>query len=65
MPIAYFNIHKICKDLKVSSIPKIEALLELIRDLGYKASRTHFDFLSIKTNMELPKLKKLILNIQK
>jgi len=51
MPISYYNIHKISQQLKLSSIPKLEDIIKLIEENGYKASRTHFDFISIKTDM--------------
>ncbi len=58
MPISYYNIHKISQQLKLSSIPKLEDLIKIIEEKGYKASRTHFDFISIKTDMKIDELKK-------
>jgi len=63
MPISYYNIHKLCKELKSKSIPKMEDLLEMVKKQGYKASRTHFDFTSIKTDMSINNLKDLILEM--
>jgi len=60
MPISYYNIHKISQQLKLSSIPKLEDLIKLIEEKGYKASRTHFDFISIKTDMNIDELKKIL-----
>ncbi|HUW91451.1 MAG TPA: tRNA (guanine(10)-N(2))-dimethyltransferase [Candidatus Nanopelagicaceae bacterium] len=60
MPISYYNIHKISQQLKLSSIPKLEDIIKIIEEKGYKASRTHFDFISIKTDMKIDELKKVL-----
>lgn len=60
MPISYYNIHKISQQLKLSSIPKLENIIKIIEEKGYKASRTHFDFISIKTDMKIDELKKVL-----
>jgi tRNA (guanine26-N2/guanine27-N2)-dimethyltransferase len=60
MPISYYNIHKISQQLKLSSIPKLEDIIKLIEEKGCKASRTHFDFISIKTDMKIDELKKVL-----
>ncbi|MBY9020011.1 MAG: tRNA (guanine(10)-N(2))-dimethyltransferase [Candidatus Lokiarchaeota archaeon] len=65
MPVSYYNLHKLCQQLKLSFIPKLDNLINLIKESGYKASRTHFDFLSIKTNMRIDELKSLLLKIEK
>ncbi len=63
MPVSYYNIHKLCQQLKLPSIPKIEKLIEAIGKSGCLASRTHFDFISIKTNMGINALKNILKNI--
>ncbi|MHA1146951.1 MAG: tRNA (guanine(10)-N(2))-dimethyltransferase [Promethearchaeota archaeon] len=65
MPYTYYNIHKLCKTLRSSAIPKIQLILDTLRSLGYQASRTHFDFLGIKTDASLLDLKNIIKNINK
>ncbi|NVM17764.1 MAG: tRNA (guanine(10)-N(2))-dimethyltransferase [Candidatus Lokiarchaeota archaeon] len=60
MPISYYNIHKISQQLKLSSIPKLEDIIKIIEKKGYKASRTHFDFISIKTDMKIDELKEIL-----
>jgi tRNA (guanine26-N2/guanine27-N2)-dimethyltransferase len=60
MPISYYNIHKISQQLKLSSIPKLEDIIKIIEKKGFKASRTHFDFISIKTDMKIDELKKVL-----
>ncbi|MFW9950073.1 MAG: tRNA (guanine(10)-N(2))-dimethyltransferase [Candidatus Thorarchaeota archaeon] len=64
MPFSYYNIHKLAKSLSIETLPKIEKIINKIREMGYKASRTHFDFTSIKTNLEIKNLKKLFISNQ-
>ncbi|MGB5910329.1 MAG: tRNA (guanine(10)-N(2))-dimethyltransferase [Promethearchaeia archaeon] len=65
MPITYYDIHLLCERLKLSQIPKIELIIEQIKRRGGQASRTHFDFLSIKTNIGIDELQKIIIELQK
>ena len=53
MPVTYYNIHRLSKTLALSNIPKIEEIIREINKEGFKASRTHFDFVSIKTDMDI------------
>jgi len=63
MPLSYYNIHKLSQELKISNIPKIEKVLNIIKEKGFKASRTHFDFVSIKTDLNIKALKSNLLNM--
>ena len=63
MPPFYYNIHKLSKNLKLSNIPKLDTILTSVRKKGYKISRTHFDFLSIKTNMGINSIKNILLEL--
>ncbi len=65
MPISYYNIHKLSQQLKLPSIPKLEELTKIIEEKGYKASRTHFDFISIKTDANIDELKKILRRMNK
>ncbi len=64
MPISYYNIHNLCQDLKLKSVPKIQNILNEIKNLGYRASKTHFDFLSIKTDLDLLTIKNILRKLQ-
>ena len=64
-PIFYYNIHKLSKILKISNIPKLEEIISHIKNKGYQISRTHFDFLSVKTNMDNKSLKNMLLELGK
>jgi len=50
---------------KIPSIPKLGDIISLIRKKGYQCSRTHFDYLSIKGDMDLFTLKETIVELQK
>jgi len=63
MPISYYNIHKLTQKLKLSFVPKLEAIIKIIKEKGYHASRTHFDFLSIKTDMNINLIENSLLEI--
>jgi len=58
MPLTYYNIHKLSQKLKLSSIPKINIIINKLKEMGNKASRTHFDNLAIKTDLSIDLLKK-------
>jgi tRNA (guanine26-N2/guanine27-N2)-dimethyltransferase len=64
-PIFYYNIHKLSKILKISNIPKLEEIISSIKNKGYQISRTHFDFLSVKTNMDSISIKNMLLQLGK
>ncbi|MHA1455007.1 MAG: tRNA (guanine(10)-N(2))-dimethyltransferase, partial [Promethearchaeota archaeon] len=49
--------------LKCSSVPKIEQVIHTIKEFEHEATRTHFDPLSIKTDIDIENLKKIILKI--
>jgi len=53
MPISYYQIHKLTQKLKLYYVQKMDNILKMIKEKGFMASRTHFDPLSIKTNMDL------------
>lgn len=62
-PVTFYDIHKICKKLKISS-PKINDVMDEIRNRGYFISRTHFKLTGMRTDMPLDELKQLILDIK-
>ncbi len=64
LPLSYFNIHKLAQKLKLFSLPKIDAIIQAIKEKGNKASRTHFDFLSIKTDMNINSIKNIIIKLE-
>ncbi len=49
MPPYFYNIHKMCKKIEISP-PPVNDIIEKLKSLGYKASRTHFTGYGIKTD---------------
>ena len=61
--IGFSKIPTIIKKYKLKKMPKKEELITKIREKGYKASNTHFDRESIRTNISEKELLKLIRSI--
>ncbi len=55
----YFHIHKLYSKIGKRPI-KTEDVLEKVKKAGFKASKTHFEDLGIKTNANLREIKKII-----
>lgn len=53
----HFDYHKICKSLGVTAMPTDE-LIAVLRDRGFRASRTHFSGISFKTDAPVEEIKK-------
>ncbi len=62
-PFTYYNIHKWGKKLNLSRIPKLENIITAIKAKGFQVSRTSFDFLSIKSNIDIQNLETLLLEL--
>jgi tRNA (guanine26-N2/guanine27-N2)-dimethyltransferase len=63
-PVSYFEIHKVCKNLKTSAPPIID-VMELLLKKGYFVSRTHFSPTSIKTDADIVTLKEIIMTLKR
>lgn len=50
MPPYYYNIHELCKLNRIQPVPKFEAVLKSLTGRGYKAGRTHFSPICMKTD---------------
>ena len=55
----YYDLHKIGRFLK-SGTPKIEFVLESLKESGFRASRTHLCLTGIKTDADISDLTKLL-----
>ena len=55
----YYNVHRICQKHGLK-IPKFKVLQERLRENGYRAKRTHFSNVGIKTDASLKNLIKTI-----
>jgi len=58
-PITFYDVHKISKVLKISA-PKLDELMDKLKEEGYSVVRTHFNPLGIKTNADIKIIKKMV-----
>jgi tRNA (guanine26-N2/guanine27-N2)-dimethyltransferase len=61
-PVAFYDIHVVCRNLKVSA-PKLINVLDSLKDQGFIAVRTHFSPLGIRTDAGIEVIKNTILKI--
>jgi tRNA (guanine26-N2/guanine27-N2)-dimethyltransferase len=59
MPPYYYNVHELCSRLR-ANVPKIEILIECLIKKGFRAVRTHFNDVSIKTDAKLEEIEKIL-----
>lgn len=57
--VFYYNIHKLSKIAKTNP-PKLEKIIAYLQKLGFKASRTHFDPLGIRTSANYEEILKAL-----
>lgn len=50
-PPYHYNVHKVCKQIKIP-VPKMERIIDGLKTIGYKATRTHFGWECIKTDAD-------------
>jgi tRNA (guanine26-N2/guanine27-N2)-dimethyltransferase len=62
-PISHYEIHKVCKNLKIGA-PPLQKIMDRLKDGDYFVSRTHFSPTSIKTDAGIIELKRIILNLK-
>lgn len=63
-PATFFDVHSICKSLKVSA-PKLDLIFEEIKKKGFSAVKTHYNPLGIKTDANIDDMKKILLEFSK
>lgn len=61
----YYNTHLFGKKYKLKELPSLNYLIQKIRDLGFKAGRTVFSPISIKTDLEFKKFINMLINNDK
>ncbi|MHA1249309.1 MAG: tRNA (guanine(10)-N(2))-dimethyltransferase [Candidatus Helarchaeota archaeon] len=64
MPPTYYNIHSICKKLKISP-PKFVDIIYELKAMNYKVSKTHFCTVCIKTDADITTISEIIQKIIK
>lgn len=62
-PVTFYDVHKICKVLKISA-PRFSSILEELLKAGYFASRTHVKPTGIKTDAPIEEIKNIILSLK-
>lgn len=60
MPPYYYNVHNLSKINSLGSVPKLDLVLQKLKDAGFNAARTHFSEISIKTNCPHEKLAQIL-----
>ena len=63
-PPTFYDLHEISRNLKISA-PKQNDVLEILKEQGYFASRTHFKPTGIKTDAPVDKIKEIFLEFNK
>ena len=61
-PATFFDVHAICKSLKISA-PKLDLIFDEIKNNGFKAIKTHYNPIGIKTDANIKDLEKIIMKI--
>jgi tRNA (guanine26-N2/guanine27-N2)-dimethyltransferase len=56
----YYDHHRICRRLGITP-KKVDPLIEALREAGWKASRTHFTGIGIKTDAGLRELEEILM----
>lgn len=62
-PATFYDLHKICKNLKISS-PPLKMVLEKLYEKEYIVSRTHIKPTGIKTNAPVEIIKEIVLSLK-
>ena len=57
--IPYYDLHKICKKLKIPS-PGMEELMEKFRENNFKISRTHFSCTGVRSDVGIDEIVKIL-----
>lgn len=57
--IGFFDIHAFARSRHLSSLPKINEFVELIKSNGYETARTHFSLYGIRTKAPIKEIEKM------
>ena len=58
-PATFYDVHSICKSLKLSA-PKFDLILSELESKGFKAIKTHFNPLGIKSDANIEDIKDIL-----
>ncbi len=56
----FFDIHKMCKELKLQNLPSFGTIINSIQSKKFLASRTQFNRFGIKTDIQAEELRKIL-----
>ena len=59
-PATFYDVHSICKSLKVSA-PKFDLILDELENEGFKAIKTHYNPLGIKSDAGIEDIKNILM----
>ena len=62
-PATFFDVHKICKSLKISA-PKFDLILDELKKEGFIAIKTHFNPLGVKTDATIKNIQEVLIKLQ-
>ena len=63
-PATYYDVHSICKTLKLSA-PKFESILNELEKEGFKAIKTHYNPIGIKSDAGIENIKNILVKLNK
>ena len=61
-PATYYDVHSICKSLKLSA-PKFDLILSELENNGFEAVKTHYDPLGIKSDAGIDDIKTVLIKL--
>ena len=61
-PATFFDVHSICKSLKISA-PKFDLILDELENQGFEAIKTHFNPIGIKTDADIENIKNILMKL--
>jgi tRNA (guanine26-N2/guanine27-N2)-dimethyltransferase len=61
-PATFFDVHAICRSLKVSA-PKLDLIFDELENRGFIAVKTHYNPLGIKTDANIKDIQKILLDL--
>ena len=61
-PVTFYDVHTICKSLKISA-PKLDLIFDELAKEGYIAIKTHYNPLGIKTDANIENVKNILIKL--
>ncbi len=62
-PITFYDIHRVCKSLKISAA-KLDLIFDEMKKEGFITIKTHFNPLGVKTDASIKDLEKILLKLE-